>query len=171
MPCFSSICVQLYLLPGEWLPGGCIQACSHFQRGFPWFCNSSPCVRVTHLPGTSHKSIGRSFASWAFPDLMVYRRSVPAIRSLSSVHLCSRPLSVNGTSLDDSGSAADTSSASYEGNRSNCSVGRTDPRIKSYYYKGECGNKPYDLEQMLGIYLLQNLYSLSDPAGTRIIPN
>lgn len=44
-------------------------------------------------------------------------------------------------------------------------------RIKSYYYRGERGNKPYDLEQMLGIYLLQNLYSLSDPAGTRIIPN
>lgn len=34
--------------------------------------------------------------------------------------------------------------------------------IKPYYYKGERGNKPYDLEQMLRIYLVQNLYNLSD---------
>ena len=34
--------------------------------------------------------------------------------------------------------------------------------IKPHYYKGECGNKPYDLELMLRIYVLQNLYSLSD---------
>ena len=34
--------------------------------------------------------------------------------------------------------------------------------IKPHYYKGEHGNKPYDLELMLRIYLLQNLYDLSD---------
>ncbi|MDD5808349.1 MAG: IS5/IS1182 family transposase, partial [Oscillospiraceae bacterium] len=28
--------------------------------------------------------------------------------------------------------------------------------IKPYYYKGERGNKPYDLERMLRIYLIQN---------------
>lgn len=36
--------------------------------------------------------------------------------------------------------------------------------IKPYYYKGERGNKPYDLERMLIIYLVQNLYNLSDMA-------
>ena len=36
--------------------------------------------------------------------------------------------------------------------------------IKPYYYKGERGNKPYDLERMLRIYLIQNLYNLSDMA-------
>lgn len=34
--------------------------------------------------------------------------------------------------------------------------------IKPCYYKGERGNKPYDLELMLRIYILQNLYDLSD---------
>ncbi len=34
--------------------------------------------------------------------------------------------------------------------------------IQPHYYKGERGNKPYDLERMLRIYLVQNLYSLSD---------
>lgn len=34
--------------------------------------------------------------------------------------------------------------------------------IRPYYYKGERGNKPYDLELMLRLYLLQNLYNLSD---------
>ena len=34
--------------------------------------------------------------------------------------------------------------------------------IKPYYYKAERGNKPYVLERMLRIYLVQNLYSLSD---------
>ena len=34
--------------------------------------------------------------------------------------------------------------------------------IKPHYYKGERGNKPYDLERMLRIYLIQNLYDLSD---------
>ena len=33
---------------------------------------------------------------------------------------------------------------------------------KPHYYKGERGNKPYDLELTLRIYLLQNLYDLSD---------
>lgn len=33
--------------------------------------------------------------------------------------------------------------------------------IRPYYYKGEHGNKPYDLELMLRIYLLQNLYDLT----------
>ena len=30
--------------------------------------------------------------------------------------------------------------------------------IRPHYYKGERGNKPYDLERMLRIYLVQNLY-------------
>lgn len=34
--------------------------------------------------------------------------------------------------------------------------------IKPHYYKGERGNKPYNLERMLRIYLIQNLYDLSD---------
>ena len=34
--------------------------------------------------------------------------------------------------------------------------------IKPCYYKGERGNKPYDLELMVRIYILQNLYDLSD---------
>lgn len=37
-------------------------------------------------------------------------------------------------------------------------------KIKPYYYKGERGNKPYELELMLRIYMLQNLYDLSDMA-------
>lgn len=36
--------------------------------------------------------------------------------------------------------------------------------IQPHYYKGERGNKPYDLELMLRIYLVQNLYDLSDMA-------
>ena len=38
--------------------------------------------------------------------------------------------------------------------------------IQPSYYKGERGNKPYDLdlERMLRIYLMQNLYDLSDAA-------
>ncbi len=34
--------------------------------------------------------------------------------------------------------------------------------IEPYYYKGERGNKPYQLELMLRIYMLQNLYDLAD---------
>ena len=36
--------------------------------------------------------------------------------------------------------------------------------IRPCYYKGERGNKPYDLERMLRIYLVQILYNLSDMA-------
>ena len=36
--------------------------------------------------------------------------------------------------------------------------------IQPHYYKGERGNKPYDLELILRIYLIQNLYNLSDMA-------
>ena len=38
--------------------------------------------------------------------------------------------------------------------------------VKPCYYEGERGNKPYDLELMLRIHLIQNLYDLSDE-GTR----
>ena len=34
--------------------------------------------------------------------------------------------------------------------------------IRPVYYKGEVGNKPYDLELMLRIFILQNLYDLAD---------
>ena len=34
--------------------------------------------------------------------------------------------------------------------------------IQPYYYKGERGNKPYDIELMLRLFILQNLYNLSD---------
>lgn len=34
--------------------------------------------------------------------------------------------------------------------------------IKPCYYKGERGNKPYEIELMLRLYVLQNLYTLSD---------
>ena len=36
--------------------------------------------------------------------------------------------------------------------------------IKPFYFKREHGNKPYDLELMLRIYMLQNLYNPSDIA-------
>lgn len=36
--------------------------------------------------------------------------------------------------------------------------------IQPYYYKGERGNKPYRLDLMLHLYILQNLYDLSDEA-------
>lgn len=36
--------------------------------------------------------------------------------------------------------------------------------IKPHYYKGERGNKPYELEKMLRLHVLQNLYNLSDEA-------
>lgn len=36
--------------------------------------------------------------------------------------------------------------------------------IKSSYYKGELGNKPYPLELMLRIFILQNVYDLADMA-------
>ena len=34
--------------------------------------------------------------------------------------------------------------------------------IQPFYYKGERGNKPYGLELMLRLFILQNLYNLSD---------
>ena len=34
--------------------------------------------------------------------------------------------------------------------------------IQPYYYKGERGNKPYELGLMLRLFILQNLYDLSD---------
>lgn len=34
--------------------------------------------------------------------------------------------------------------------------------IQPFYYKGERGNKPYTLELMLRLFILQNLYDLSD---------
>lgn len=34
--------------------------------------------------------------------------------------------------------------------------------VKPYYYQGERGNKPYDLNLMLHLHILQNLYDLSD---------
>ena len=34
--------------------------------------------------------------------------------------------------------------------------------IQPYYYKGERGNKPYELDLMLHLHILQNLYDLSD---------
>lgn len=36
--------------------------------------------------------------------------------------------------------------------------------IQPCYYKGERGNKPYDLELMLRIFILQNVYTLADMA-------
>jgi IS5 family transposase len=36
--------------------------------------------------------------------------------------------------------------------------------IKPHYYKGERGNKPYELEKMHRLHVLQNLYDLSDEA-------
>lgn len=42
--------------------------------------------------------------------------------------------------------------------------GKWETMIRSCYYKGERGNKPYPLELMLWLYLLQNLYNLSDSA-------
>lgn len=36
--------------------------------------------------------------------------------------------------------------------------------IQPHYYKGERGNKPYPLEMMLRLYMLQNLYNLADAA-------
>ena len=36
--------------------------------------------------------------------------------------------------------------------------------IRACYYKGERGNKPYELDLMLHLHILQNLYNLSDEA-------
>ena len=37
--------------------------------------------------------------------------------------------------------------------------------VQPHYYKGERGNKPYDLELMLRIYVLQHFYNLADDAA------
>lgn len=37
--------------------------------------------------------------------------------------------------------------------------------VEPCYYKGERGNKPYPLERMLRIYVIQNLYNLADMAA------
>ena len=42
---------------------------------------------------------------------------------------------------------------------------RVGEKIEPHYYKGERGNKPYELELMLRIYVLQNLYNLADMAA------
>ena len=42
--------------------------------------------------------------------------------------------------------------------------GEWDAIIRPCYYKGERGNKPYELELMLRLHILQNLYNLSDEA-------
>lgn len=36
--------------------------------------------------------------------------------------------------------------------------------VKPFYYKSKRGNKPYEIELMLRLYILQNLYNLSDMA-------
>ncbi len=43
--------------------------------------------------------------------------------------------------------------------------GGWEKKIEPHYYKGERGNKPYELELMLRIYVLQNLYNLADMAA------
>ena len=40
--------------------------------------------------------------------------------------------------------------------------GELEELVRPCYYAGKCGNKPYDLELMLRIHMLQNLYHLSD---------
>lgn len=40
--------------------------------------------------------------------------------------------------------------------------GKWEEEIRACYYKGERGNKPYGIELMLRLYVLQNLYTLSD---------
>lgn len=40
--------------------------------------------------------------------------------------------------------------------------GEWEEEIRPCYYKGERGNKPYGIELMLRLYVLQNLYTLSD---------
>lgn len=43
-------------------------------------------------------------------------------------------------------------------------MGRIDQLVRPYYYKGEHGHKPYDLERMILICMIQNLYNLSNMA-------
>ena len=48
----------------------------------------------------------------------------------------------------------------------NCLIpwGEWEELVKPCYYKGERGNKPYDLELMLRIYVLQMVYNVADMA-------
>ena len=41
--------------------------------------------------------------------------------------------------------------------------------IEPHYHRGERGNKPYPLELMLRLHVLQNLYDLSDIAAEQVI--
>lgn len=48
--------------------------------------------------------------------------------------------------------------------------GEWEAMIQPHYYKGERGNKPYALDLMLHLHILQNLYDLSDEAtSTEVI--
>ena len=40
--------------------------------------------------------------------------------------------------------------------------------VQPHYYEGERGNKPYDLELMLRIYVLQHLYNLAMKSSTAV---
>ena len=42
--------------------------------------------------------------------------------------------------------------------------GEWETMIQPHYYEGERGNKPYELDLMLHLHILQNLYDLSDEA-------
>ena len=42
--------------------------------------------------------------------------------------------------------------------------GEWEEMIRPWYYKGERGNKPYELGLMIRIHVLQNLYNLADEA-------
>ncbi len=41
--------------------------------------------------------------------------------------------------------------------------------IQPCYYKGERGNKPYTLELMLRLFILQNLYDMSDEGTAGVV--
>ena len=43
--------------------------------------------------------------------------------------------------------------------------------VQPFYYKGERGNKPYPLELMLRIFILQNLYDLADMKVMNEVPD
>lgn len=51
---------------------------------------------------------------------------------------------------------------SFDADGSHHTVGRMGQDHAAVYYKGERGNKPYELDLMLRLYALQNLYNLSD---------
>lgn len=43
-------------------------------------------------------------------------------------------------------------------------LGEWETTIQPYYYKGDCGSKPYALDLMLHLHILQNLYNSLDKA-------